>query len=230
VKPRVLVVGARPNSLGSAVMQAAQSSGFDAYSAGVFAEEYTVDLITDSYERLKEAFVAIHPQHVVCTAGMNEPDRYADPGDWLAQHMAVNAVGPLRLLEAFAEWAPRQAYDAPRHYVAISSNSAFLPRTGSMAYCASKAALSQGLRVKGREAVGGDNGWICYGYEPGLLAGTPMTVETERRFSGALHRMRGKSVERGIPVDWLAAQIVSGLKLPGVALNGTLVRYDGGEL
>jgi NAD(P)-dependent dehydrogenase (short-subunit alcohol dehydrogenase family) len=145
----------------------------------------------------------------------------------------------MRLLHEFSCWVTEERVDDDeyalgdylRHFVAISSNSAVIPRTNSAAYCASKAALSQGLRVKAREARGGDYGYVVYGYEPGLLAGTPMTWATEKQFPDMpLHRIRGEAMAAGVPCAALAAQIVAGLQVPGAALNGATIRYDGGEL
>jgi len=232
----VLVVGARPGSLGAAVADAVRGRGSEAVTMGLNNEDHSCDVFLDSMSHLQSLVERVAPRHVVCTAGLNMPESHFtehDPKDWYRWHFETNVVGPMRLLRVFAEWAEQRTYagEPPRHYVAISSNSATLPRSSSAAYCASKAALSQALRVKAREAQGGDRGYIVYGYEPGLLAGTPMTQKTSDDFPGVpLHRMRGAALAAGVPVSALAAQIVSGLQVPGAALNGALIRYDGGEL
>lgn len=230
----LLVVGARAGSLGAAIAEEWATYGQPVVTAGISGEEDRhLDLVRNSITAMSGLIREVQPVHVVCTVGINEPQEGVDPLHWYRKHLEVNAIGPLRLLDAFAEWAQGQLSETsgPRHYVAISSNSAFLPRTASAAYCASKAALSQGIRVEGREACGGDRGWVAYGYEPGLLAGTPMTADSEARFSGALHRMRGERVARGIAPEALAEVVVSNLRgLGGPMLNGTLVRFDGGEL
>lgn len=232
----VLVVGARPGSLGMHVANAVRSRGSVAVTAGISGEELACDVLADGMANLDALMEAIRPQHVVCTVGINAPEPrtgWVDPTDWYRWHFETNVTGPMRLLEAFSGWAVEQAaYPSAhlRHYVGISSNSATIPRSLSAAYCASKAALSMALRVKAREASGGDKGFIVYGYEPGLLAGTPMTQKTADDFPGKLHRMRGRALDPGVSTAALAAQIVSGLQVPGAALNGVLLRYDGGEL
>ena len=233
----VLVVGARPGSLGAAVAEAVRVAGGGALTAGLNDEDYSCDVFLDTMSHLRSLIERSRPQHVVCTVGLNMPESQFtehDPKDWYRWHFETNVVGPLRLLRAFSEWVSEKAPytgDFFRHYVAISSNSATLPRSSSAAYCASKAALSQALRVKAREAQGGDAGYLVYAYEPGLLEGTPMTQKTADDFPGMpLHRMRGLALERGVSAASLAAQIVAGLQVPGAALNGALIRYDGGEL
>lgn len=233
----VLVVGAREGSLGAAVAAAVRQAGGVAYTAGISGEEWELDLVGCDMRRIWNVLSSTKPCHIVCTVGMNtpEPDVMDDPIGWYSWHFETNVTAPMRLLHGWQEWSKKNQEDVPmlyRHYVAISSNSAAIPRSSSAAYCASKAALSMALRVKAREGKGGDqHGIVVYGYEPGLLAGTPMTKNTENDFPGALlHRMRGSAVAEGIPVEWLAEQIVTGLRSPGAALNGTLIRYDAGEL
>jgi len=236
----ILVVGAQAGSLGAAVCKAGVEAGFTAYSIGVSREEdQYLDLLTAPRSLLRATVREVKPQHIVCTMGINQPypaDNDMDLPSWYLRHFEANVVGPMRLLEEYRSWIVNDLngdlFGETRHYVAISSNSAVIPRTGSAAYCASKAALSQALRVKAREAQGGDNGCIVYGYEPGWLEGTPMSKDIRSQFAAGapMHRMRGQDLEQGVPAWALARQIVAGLKVPGAALNGALLRYDGGEL
>jgi NAD(P)-dependent dehydrogenase (short-subunit alcohol dehydrogenase family) len=238
-KQRVLVVGARPGSLGEAVMNEAHARGYQAYGAGISGEAIPMDVVREGANELLKKLAGLQPQHIVCTVGINmtHPEGEQELFDWYRWHFETNVIGPMRLLDAWI-WAMSDGGYLPStgahdllHYVAISSNSARIPRSNSAAYCASKAALSMGLRVAGREARGGDSGYLVYGYEPGLLAGTPMTMRTEEQFPNApLHRMRGKELEGGIPVTQAAQLIVANLGVPGAALNGCLIPIDGGEV
>lgn len=232
---KLLVVGCQGGSLGEAVVLAADVAGFEVATAGISGEEYSLNLMTVPMQRFRNVLRGFQPDHVVCTVGINQPEEAGkDPWFWYSNHFATNVVGPMRLLQEFSAWVTEDV-KAPgkiQHFVAISSNSATIPRTQSAAYCASKAALSQALRVKAREASGGDHGYIVYGYEPGWLADTPMSHGIESRFgSGSvMHRMRGKALASGVNAHSLATQIVAGLKVLGAGLNGALIRYDGGEL
>lgn len=231
---RLLVIGARPGSLGEQLAFTAEGAGIEAVTAGISGEEHELDLYLAPPVLLRDVLRRTEPTHIVCTAGVNMPQpEEPEHRDWYRWHFEANVVGPMRLLEAFTAWTASYPPLRPgfRHFVAISSNSATIPRTASAAYCASKAALSMALRVKAREAHGGDVGYIVYGYEPGWLEGTPMSANIQHKFAGMpLHRMRGEALAAGVTVHALAGQIVAGLLVPGAALNGTLIRYDGGEL
>jgi NAD(P)-dependent dehydrogenase (short-subunit alcohol dehydrogenase family) len=230
---KVLVVGAKPGSLGRNVVAACRRIGHQTVPAGVAGEGEYLDLVTMSDGVLRMELARIQPDHIVCTAGMNDPEA-AYSGrtrEYYRDHFAVNCIGPMRLLNAWQAVAPQDGQ--AHHYVAISSNSARVPRTGSAAYCASKAALSQALRVKARETAGmaGEDGGgiVVYGYEPGLLAGTPMTAQTAADFPGVpLTRMRPRTLSEGVSALLLAEMVVNNLSTDW-ALNGCMLPFDADE-
>jgi NAD(P)-dependent dehydrogenase (short-subunit alcohol dehydrogenase family) len=229
-KEVVLVVGARPYSLGQLIaLSVNDHAGFISRTAGISElEDRYLDLVTDDQEQL---FVAIgNARHVVVTAGINEPwdqEGRQSLDNWLTKHYVTNVVGPMRLWEAFK--ARCELTGQSGHFVVISSNSARLPRTQSMAYCASKAALSMAVRVAAREAGRVPGSPIIYGYEPGLLRGTPMTSDTEVRLPGVpLTRMQTQP--GGIDPIELARMVAHGIAANHTALNGCLIPYDDGEM
>ena len=220
-----MVVGARQGSLGWAVARQAQATGYVPVTAGLHDEDLTLDVCADDLPTLTEKLAAVRADHVVCTVGLNGVEPVGDPWDWYRWHFEVNVTGPMRLLLAWEAVIT----NATGHFVAVSSNSAQVPRSGSAAYCASKAALSMALRVKARERAATDRPPLVYGYEPGLLAGTPMTGETVERFgSGQLTRMRSPRLAGGMSPLGLAWMIVSNLSL-GPEVNGCLFRVDADE-
>lgn len=231
----VLVVGARKNSVGAAIVQQAKDLDYLTFTAGISSEQYDMDLFNHPMEDMVQDLVSMHPTHVICTAGVNLPEPLDNWGDLTAVYewqFRMNVIGPMRLLAAWQRalkmYEPAPGEPVHRHYVAISSNSASVPRSGSAPYCASKAALSQALRVKGREGqrLGGP---IVYGYEPGLIAGTQMTEETAKQWSGApLTRMVDKRLHGGIRAESLAWMVVANLTL-GPELAGCLFRIDADE-
>lgn len=226
---RVLVVGARGGSVGAAISQQAHSLGYSVVTAGITNEDVTMDLVSDNRGALAAKLATIQPEHIVCTVGMNmpEPLDHDDPSDWYRWHFETNVTGPMKLLHA---WTSLLGVGGGlNHYVAISSNSAHVPRSGSAAYCASKAALSQALRVKAREGAVRPGSPIVYGYEPGLVAGTPMTEHTAQSWPGQpLTRMRDPRLAQGVSVGALAWLVVQNLTL-GPELNGVLLRIDADE-
>lgn len=231
---KLLVVGAQPNSLGAAIADTARDEpyGWEVVTAGRSrAEDYELDLVHYTDRELQILVSRLAPDHIVCTAGINHPrEAYSSQAYWMAEHFNVNATGPMRLLNAWLKQYGRSDIPSP-HFVAISSNSAVIPRSSSAAYCASKAALSMGLRVAARDAAIMGYGVSIYGYEPGLLAGTPMTAEVAKRFPNTpLTRMRGAMVEHGLTPSGLAGHIVRNLAFGGPELNGCLLRLDAGEV
>lgn len=231
---RVLVVGARPGSIGAAVAEQAAMYDYDVVTAGMNEEDHYMDLVDRAHSELVHDLIELDPTHVVCTVGINKPEPVmVDTANWYRWHFDVNVTGPMRLLKAWQQVMGNGVLvsrDSCRHFAAISSNSASVPRSDSAAYCASKAALSQALRVKAREGAGHESAILVYGYEPGLVAGTPMTADTVAQFGPgvALTRMRDPRLSAGISADALASLVVHNLTL-GPEVNGVLFRLDADE-
>lgn len=239
---RLLIVGAKPNSLGEALATVASSWGFTVITAGISGEEEKLD-VRWYLDSMTERMAALRPDYVVVTAGINgEAKEYQSLGAlnwarWYEEHFAINTLGPLNLLQAWLSTPSYPQGTTLPHYVAISSNSAHIARTGSGAYCASKAALSMALRCQAREMARRGLNMVVYGYEPGLLAGTPMTEQVADRLAGIpnfdrgavpLHRMPGVLPD-GIPPAKIANLILHNLRHGGRELNGTMIRVDAGE-
>lgn len=241
VKPDVLVVGAARRSLGEAIVAELVGSHWEFGSvktAGITDEEIRLDLLSSL--RISEVLTQCRPDIIVCTVGINQPVDIVDaflPAKMRNSFM-TNVTGPMDLLRHFVASPVRpERGDAVKKFVAISSNSARIARRNSVAYCASKAALSMALRVAARELAAGGKVAV-WGYEPGLLDGTPMTEEVARalpqaqhsldRAPAPLHRMPGVPPE-GIPPEDLARQIVRDLATFSYAHNGLLIPFDAGE-
>jgi NAD(P)-dependent dehydrogenase (short-subunit alcohol dehydrogenase family) len=241
VKPNVLVVGADMRSLGIHVVQAIKESEWDfgkVTTAGISGEEWKMDLRRGP--RVSEVLTKVQPDIVVCTVGVNHPvDITSGFLEVLMKNsFDANVTAVMNLLRHFVASPLRpERVDMIKKFVAISSNSARLPRRNSVAYCASKAALSMALRVAARELAGRDV--MVWGYEPGLLDGTPMTHKVLKVFyekgvdvtqrGVAMHRMPGVPPEGLDPRD-LARLIVHDLATAGPAHNGLMIPFDAGEL
>ena len=234
--PTLLVLGAqRHGSLGEAIAdEAADHWEFERiFTAGIIDEAVFCDV--RQLASIKACLAETMPTYIVCTVGVNQPHQFRIQGLGLTMQDAfhTNVIGPMEVLHQFLTSATRHPdrHDGKyrRRFVAVSSNSARIPRTGSTPYCASKAALSMALRVAARELA--DDPWapLVWGYEPGLLAGTPMTAGSAVAIDGPLHRMKGVE-PTGLSVPELAQQIVSDLVAGPRALHGCLVPFDAGEL
>lgn len=182
-------------------------------------ESYHMDIQVTAH--IRQVLDKVQPSHIICTAGINEPQPFVSH-DWSLfadRAWLVNAMGPLRLLHEWLSHRPQG------QFIVVSSNSASIPRRQSAPYCMSKAALSMGIRCVARE-LGGTP--LVYGYEFGLLAGTPMTVQSGADFAGPLHRMVGVRGE-GLSVSTAARHITDNLMHGSEELNGCLLRMDAGE-
>lgn len=237
----IMVVGAAPNSLGDAVVEAGITYGHDVTTVGLNMEDVIMDALEeavfDDRRGLNKGgwpsvFSAFTPDHVICTVGINEPAgeegsfAHATFPEWMNRSFNINVVGPLNILRFFLRYLEdKSGHRHQHHFVGISSNSAHIARSNSMAYCASKAALSMALRCAARETKGDPA--LIYGYELGLLAGTPMTQATEARFGPAQTRMPG--APDGLDRYAVADQIVRTLEGATLGLNGALLRLDAGE-
>lgn len=231
----LLVVGARKGSLGIAIAEAAEERGWGVTTAGIHGEEHRLDIV--EVGRVDMLLEELLPHSVVCTAGINYESRPGRPdfNQQMKHHMRVNATGPLAMASNwFGLWQeqfkcePGYEDDAAYNFVAISSNSAHVARSNSAAYCASKAALSMGIRCLGRYVASHPAGFNIFGYEPGWIEDTPMS-------DAVLHRLADDEPEHRIPggrslqPEVLAVTIVSSLATGPSPLNGCMIRLDGGE-
>lgn len=220
MNPTLLVIGAQYRSLGWRVAERASEQGYQVTTAGITGEEYQLDvrnLMPSASRSLLDA------DHVVCTVGINSPSETE------LLHYEVNVLGPLRCLDTWLR------YGGTGHFVIISSNSAHIARSGSRAYCGSKAALSMAIRCTARDVAKDHHEFMSeermpaiYGYEPGWLGGTPMSnaVEDSLEPGAKLHRI--PSGQHLSPHD-LATVIVSNLQIGNNLMNGALLRLDGGD-
>lgn len=240
---KLLVVGARPGSLGAAIAEASSEwpQITQVRTAGISGEEMKLDITNSSH--ISGVLEEVRPNAIVCTVGVNEQVSVTDT--FLPSRMTdafrTNVIGPIHLLSEFAQRG--EAHEVRPRFVAISSNSARIARTNSVAYCASKAALSMALRVAGREFARNNAGVLVWGYEPGLLdtvmtremfphdPGTPATLENPHRWpvEGPMHRMEGIDW-RGLNPYTLADRILGDLLLGNAdGLNGCMIPFDAGE-
>lgn len=223
---RVMVIGAAPHSLGAAIVKTAnfRFPSVEVLAAGIQDEAYYLD-VTERGD-VWDTLMAAQPSHVVVTTGVNVGAKvgHNDYISTLEQSLNTNTIGVMCVLDEWLRVKPNVDPVEPQAFVAISSNSATIARTGSAAYCASKAALSMALRCAARELAGAP---LVYGYEFGLLAGTPMTAITEQRFGPTQTRMPG--APKGLSASDAADQIVNDLMHPWHGLNGSLLRLDAGE-
>jgi NAD(P)-dependent dehydrogenase (short-subunit alcohol dehydrogenase family) len=239
----ILVVGTAPGSFGARLVHAlkvemAESkaddySAWNVIAAGLSVDGYDAEYEYDVVEALDQHIGImrdIQPYHVVYAVGTNHPDMPNDTTDIAGsavEHFELNVAGFLRTAEAFKTIAFPGS-----QLVAISSNSARIPRSPSVSYCVSKAALSMAVRVLARRWKGEP---VVWGVEPGLMntEATVRAVNERAWVSGGatvMHRMPGVSSQYGLSADQLAEMVAHQVLWGGIALNGTLWGLDAGEL
>jgi NAD(P)-dependent dehydrogenase (short-subunit alcohol dehydrogenase family) len=204
-------------SLGVHIASYAREKGENVWTAGVSGEE--ISLNVESRVSITEALQVVKPSSIICTVGVNMKDA-DDPTGYY--QMAVNYHGVMALLR---EWLDHYADDG--QFVAISSNSAHVARTDSAGYCASKAALSMGIRCVARKEAAARG--LVYAWEFGLLAGTPMTAAVQTRLGPGMRLTRMPGHPNGQNVVGAARAVVDMYRGGTAALNGCTLRLDGGD-
>lgn len=222
--PRVLIVGARKDSLGDCIRRAMPKRAAVTV-AGISTEPLHLDVC--DVRRCEEVIREVDPTHIICTAGVNQGlPFYANGWETNARdHMDANFIGPMNLLTAFEEWL----MGAPGTFVAISSNSAHIARSNSAAYCASKAALSMGLRCAARDLTRASKPLRVWGYEPGALAGTPMTKAVAHALERGVPMSRMLTSPAGLLPHDLARIVARDVLDASEVLHGCMVRLDNGD-
>lgn len=230
---KAMIFGAREGSLGAEIKEEMECvgrellSGMTVVTAGISGEDLRLDASdrffeTDVYNSVMEE----QPNIIAITTGVNEPGGVARI-PLIKKNMDINFFGPMRILASVDMISPPFR---PAAIAVISSNSAHIARRGSVGYCSSKAALSMGIRCVARDWATDLNKPRLWGYELGLLKGTPMTQGTEARFGPAQSRMLG--AEAGLEPSAVAQRIAADLTGSSAllkALNGTCIRLDAGE-
>lgn len=169
--------------------------------------------------------------HVVYCSGVNHLDWSQDIDDsQIIETFDVNVVGFIRIISRLAQ----SQRESPTSIVAISSDAAYTPMRTSMAYCASKAALSMAVRVAARE-----HGpvWRVNAIAPAAVEGTGMSKYVDGRVPGlrgwtlkqareyeAMTSPLGRRVNMG-EVASLALDMLAGPE----ALNGSIISLTGGK-
>jgi NAD(P)-dependent dehydrogenase (short-subunit alcohol dehydrogenase family) len=217
----VAVFGARPHSLGERIAEDLRDNDCQVTTVGPGYTAVSREPLHDIFWEWNATYGREVPDltdfdQVVCTIGINEPD----DEDYLGlRHMDINFHAPMALAQ---QW---RSLGKDGHFVVVSSNSAHIARSGSAYYCASKAALSMGIRVLARTSPRA----IYYAWEFGLLAGTPMTRDVAQRFAPEQPLTRMKGLPNGIPVADASAHVCNALAHGWREMNGTTLRVDAGE-
>lgn len=160
----------------------------------------------------------------------------------LINHLNVNMIGAFVTIQSYVnsleihEAKYGRAYGLQKKIIIITSNTAFIPRTRSVAYCTSKAAANMLVQQAHRELA--PEGYKIIGFAPGVIEDTYM----HRRTHEELLKLRGwdetecvRQRTSNIPMRRFTttrecAKVVKFLASPaGDYFGGEIVRFDGGE-
>ncbi len=179
-------------------------------------------------------YITLHGpfSHIVYSAGVNQLQwiRNYPNVNTLDRTFDTNVFGFLSVVSEHLNVFP----SAPCSVVAVSSDAATIPMRGSLAYCASKAALDMSIKVMARELA---PLWRVNGVAPGMVEGTPMTEYIDRTIPG----FRGWSEEYALEYERSSVPTGRRARLDEVAgtirwvlfgpeqLTGEIVRINGGK-
>ena len=181
---------------------------------------------------LKDHSKKEHFTKVVFTAGINELCWVRDLNkSQVMDHMETNLFGFTNLLSALA-WYNGET--TPR-VVAVGSDASRRPMRGSLAYCASKAALDMAVRCAAREL--GPEGWRINSVNPGMTAPTGMSASIDeqvpefrgwsKEYSHEYEMAQAVIQRRATPEE--VAQVVVDVLFGPDYLNGAIIEVNGGR-
>jgi NAD(P)-dependent dehydrogenase (short-subunit alcohol dehydrogenase family) len=225
MKQSVLVFGGH-GSIGSTIVEAFYESGsYEVKTAGIRPDEsYKVDL--ENAAQVVNVFRKEHFDHVVVASGVNRDANILRMGlhRIMSESFATNCSGPMVALQA---WLKAQKETPKGHFVVLGSNSAYIPRSESLAYCASKAALNMAIRTAARYMA--DKGPTIWAVDPGWVEDSYMSREFLRKRQSDVppHRIPGN---RTLQAGDLAYFIYQQVEADARYLNGCTLRLDGGEI
>jgi NAD(P)-dependent dehydrogenase (short-subunit alcohol dehydrogenase family) len=194
------------------------------------SDETTVD--ARSVPQLAKAFDQFKPNWIVYCAGVNQlmPAHTFADADALNM-MDINALGFMRVISLAAA---AEAHLKPSSIVAISSDAARIPMRNSMAYCASKAALSMAVRCAARELAPAIR---VNAIAPGVVEGTAMSEAIDRQVEAIKHwttdeadqyLMTSVPMGRRAAMDEIAHMVYTTLDGPQY-LTGSIIEVNGGR-
>jgi len=172
-------------------------------------------------------------KYIVYSAGVNVlgwVGQLGSPGTALGALWETNCAGFVHLMGCHERLYP----EAKGSAVAISSDAARRPMRGSLAYCASKAALDMSVRCMARELA---PRWRVNAVSPGMTAGTKMTARLDvdiPRFRGWSPDYARKYEESQTPMGRRAhpaeiAQVVLDVLVGPEYLTGSIIEINGGR-
>jgi 3-oxoacyl-[acyl-carrier protein] reductase len=242
---KALVIGACHGNLGEAIAEQLIDWNYvhraDIQQGGKFPF-HRVDVTNpkEVYDLIRN----LHPIDVIVySAGVNNMGALTEyDSTEFQRHLDVNLMGAFHTIKAYVNIFEKYKstksdwYSSQRKIIIVTSNTAFIPRTRSVAYCVSKAAVNMLVQQAHRELA--QDGYKIIGFAPGVIEDTYMHRKTHEE----LYKLRGWNEEKCteirtslIPMRRFTntiecAKVVRFLATrEGDYFGGEIVRFGGGE-
>jgi len=228
-----VVVFGSLGGVGSSVVDRLKSEGFTVLGVDISEESSSKRVNLSDYFDVEHFFNKhIDVSIVVNCVGMNYPAKLGDAADIWDQTYNANVKTLANILNS-----TNSEDNRIRLYINLCSNSGFIPRTNSSAYCSSKAAVRMLVRSSARELASKHKTVI--GIDPGYLEGTKMSLNVEQVLTDSVNTLENfkKQMLSRIPIRRFVtveevADLVSYLckhKSPD-CFTGTNIEIAGGEI
>lgn len=246
MKKTAVVAGiGKENSIGYGIAKRLSEGGYAVIGLDIYHLAKDIDFLYDfmvcdvtDEESVKEVFrVVNYADLIVNCVGINRMSPLPEMTlrDWNAT-IRANLTSNFLLLR---EWVRNHRHGAQKTYIAITSDTGFIPKSNSCAYASSKAGANMFIQATARELNKkyGDE-WIVTALALGRVEGTPMdvgTIDDMTRVLGVSREEANAMLNKNIPLGRGAspaevAEWVAFLAEHGQFASGNVLRIDGGQL
>jgi NAD(P)-dependent dehydrogenase (short-subunit alcohol dehydrogenase family) len=235
----------KENSIGYAIAKRLSEGGYSVIGLDIyhpvkdinFLYDFMICDVTDE-ESVRTVFRVInYADLIVNCVGINRmsPLEHCSLGDWNAT-IRANLTSNFLLLR---EWVRNHRHGAQKTFIAITSDTGYIPKSNSCAYASSKAGANMFIQATARELNKkyGEE-WIVTALALGRVEGTPMdvgTIDDMTRVLGVSREEANAMLNKNIPLGRgtspaEVAEWVAFLAEHGQFASGNVLRIDGGQL
>ena len=235
----------KENSIGYGIAKRLSEGGYAVIGLDIhylvkdidFLYDFMVCDVTDE-ESVREVFrVVNYADLIVNCVGINRMSPLPEMTlrDWNAT-LRANLTSNFLLLR---EWVRNHRHGAQKTYIAITSDTGYIPKSNSCAYASSKAGANMFIQATARELNKkyGEE-WIVTALALGRVEGTPMdvgTIDDMTRVLGVSREEANAMLNKNIPLGRgtspaEVAEWVAFLAEHGQFASGNVLRIDGGQL
>lgn len=246
MKKTAVVAGiGKENSIGYGIAKRLSEGGYSVIGLDIYHPVKDIDFLYDfmvcdvtDEESVRTVFrVVNYADLIVNCVGINRMSPLPEMTlrDW-NETLRANLTSNFLLLR---EWVRNHRHGAQKTYIAITSDTGYIPKSNSCAYASSKAGANMFIQATARELNKkyGEE-WIVVALALGRVEGTPMdvgTIDDMTRVLGVSREEANAMLNKNIPLGrgTLPAEVaewVAFLAEHGQFASGNVLRIDGGQL